>query len=93
MMKFCLVVQSCFIHALARGPTEKPHHIPISCAVPEVRETPCMPPPKESSPLLPLRLGLDASLAVRNLHAQLLCLGDDLDALSCGDGVGDPVSC
>jgi len=34
-----------------------------------------------------LRLGLDASLAVCHLDAELLGAGDDVDALSCGDGV------
>lgn len=38
-----------------------------------------------------LRLGLDLGLAVRHLDAQLLRLRDDVDALACRDGVGDPV--
>jgi hypothetical protein len=37
-----------------------------------------------------LRLGLDLGLAVGHLDAQLLRLGDDIDALPGGDGVGDP---
>lgn len=30
-----------------------------------------------------LRLGLDAGLAVGNLDTELLCAGDDVDALPC----------
>lgn len=37
----------------------------------------------------PLRLGLDASLVVGNLNTDLLGAGDDVDALACGNGVGD----
>ncbi len=36
-----------------------------------------------------LRLGLDARLAVGNLDTDLLGAGDDVDALACGNGVGD----
>jgi hypothetical protein len=34
-----------------------------------------------------LRLRLDLRLAVRDLDAQLLRAGDDVDTLPCGDGV------
>lgn len=37
----------------------------------------------------PLRLGLDASLVVGNLDTDLLGASDDIDALACGNGVGD----
>ena len=43
-----------------------------------------MPPPMKIDAL---RLGLDPGVAVGHLDTQLLCAGDDVDALPCGDGV------
>ena len=37
----------------------------------------------------PLRLGLDAGLVVGNLNTDLLRAGNDVDALACGNGVGN----